>query len=89
MKYNVDKNACSQTLICAGVSLELSVVGTRSLQGNGDGEFRLFMTGGKEFLRNWHWLSASGFRLPSSSPAENRLRHWSNHVDHKLGDSNL
>jgi hypothetical protein len=89
LKYNVYKNACSQTLISAGLTFELPVGTTRSLQGNGDGEFHLFMTGGKEFLPNWHWLSASGFRLPSNSSAENRLWYWSNHVDHKLGDSSL
>lgn len=89
LKYNVYKNACSQALISAGLTFELPVGSTRALQGNGDGEFHLFMTGGKEFLPGWHWLSASGFRLPSNASAENRIWYWSNHVDHKLGDTRL
>ncbi len=87
LKYNLYKDVCSQTLLSTGLTFELPVGSTKARQGNGDGEFHLFLTGGTEFLPNWHWISGTGFRLPSDTAAENQIWYWSNHVDRKLGNS--
>lgn len=87
LKANLYKNYETQTLLSAGVSFELPVGSTQALQGNGDGEFHLFVTGGTEFLPCWHLISGSGFRLPTDTAAENQVWYWSNHVDRKLGGS--
>lgn len=59
------------------------------MQGNGDGEFNLFLTGGAELIDNIHWVSAGGVRLPTDRSAENQVAYWSNHFDAQLGDSGL
>ena len=86
LKYNLFADCCRQRLLSAGVSYELPVGSTRALQGNGDGEFHLYLTGGTQLGCNWHWLSASGFRLPSDTTQESQVWYWSNHVDRKFGD---
>ncbi|MFO0919474.1 MAG: hypothetical protein U0872_14335 [Planctomycetaceae bacterium] len=86
LKYNLFKDAETQSILSTGLTYELPVGSTRALQGRGDGEFHLFLTGGTEFLPNWHWVSGSGFRLPANMAAGNQMWYWSNHVDRKLGD---
>jgi hypothetical protein len=85
LKYNLFKNPDTQTIVSTGLAYELPVGSTRALQGNGDGEFHLFVSGGTEFLPNWHWVSGSGFRLPADTSAANQIWYWSNHIDRKLG----
>lgn len=87
LKYNVFKNAETQTLLSAGLTYELAVGSHRAIQGNGDGEFHLFATGGTEFLPGWHYVTGSGFRLPVNRSGRNQMWYWSNHVDKKLGCS--
>ncbi|MEZ6060911.1 MAG: hypothetical protein R3C19_11140 [Planctomycetaceae bacterium] len=87
LKLNVYKDAASQTLLSIGGTYEMPVGTPRTLQGNGDGEFHLFATGGTEFLDDTHWISGSGFRLPVDTNAESTVWYWSNHVDRKLGNS--
>ena len=87
LKYNVFRDVETQTIASVGTTFEMPVGSTRSLQGNGDGEFHLFATGGTEFLPYWHWVSGTGFRLPVDRAAENQLWYWSNHIDYQMGDS--
>jgi len=89
LKYNLYKNVCTQTLLSAGMTFELPIGSQRTLQGNGDGEFNLFATGGTEFLDNWHYVTASGFRLPVDTNQESQLWYWSNHVDYQIGETGL
>lgn len=89
LKYNIFRDVESQTLASVGATFEMPIGSTRTLQGNGDGEFHLFASGGTEFLPYWHWISGTGFRLPVDRSAENQLWYWSNHVDYQLGDSGL
>lgn len=85
LKYNLYKNAATQTILSAGAAYELPVGSTRALQGNGGGEFHLFLTAGKEILSDWHYISSSGFRLPTDTSAANQMWYWSSHIDRKLG----
>jgi hypothetical protein len=89
LKYGLWADPVSQTLLSVGLTYEMPVGSTRSLQGNGDGEFHLFLSGGAEIAENWHWISGTGFRLPSDSNEENQVWYWSNHLDRRLGNTGL
>jgi hypothetical protein len=88
LKYNLFSDAETQELLSAGVTFELPVGSRAAQQGNGDGLFHLFLTGGTEFGNNNHWISGSGFLLPADRSAESTIWYWSNHFDRKLGGSN-
>jgi hypothetical protein len=88
LKYNLLKSYEHQCIISGGVTYELPVGSTQFLQGNGDGVFNLFMTGGIE-LGRWHFVSAKGLLLPSDPNEESQLWYWSWHLDRRLGASNL
>jgi hypothetical protein len=87
LKYNLYKNCETQTLLSAGLTYAMPFGSTQALQGRTDGEFNFFVTGGTEFMTNWHWVSATGYRLPSNVPEGNEVWYWSNHVDWRLGET--
>jgi hypothetical protein len=78
LKYNLFVDPQAQRLLSAGLVYEMPVGTPRTQQGNGDGEFHLFMTGMAELMDNVHWISGSGFRLPADSSAESQSWYWSN-----------
>lgn len=86
LKYNLLRNVCDQRLLSAGFTYEMPVGSRRTLQGNGDGEWHLFLIGGTEFLDYGHWISGSGFRLPSDPGDESSMWYWSNHFDYQVLD---
>ena len=85
LKYNLFRDCCTETLLSAGFSYEMPVGSPRTLQGNGDGEFHLYLTGGTEICCDWHWLSGFGLRLPADDTDEESSLYWSNHLDYHLG----
>ncbi len=87
LKYNLWSNPSLQRLLSVGVTYELPVGSTRTLQGNGDGLFDLFVTGGMR-IGNWHVISASGLLLPVDRSAESSLWFWSNHLSRPIGQTN-
>jgi len=87
LKYNVYKSAEYQEILSVGATYEMPVGSSQALQGNGDGEFHLFASGATQLGCNWHYMTASGFRLPVDTVAESSVWYWSNHLDRKLGDS--
>ena len=87
LKLNVFKDVETQTLLSVGTVFEIPAGSHTALQGNSTGEFHLFATGGTEFLPSWHFVSGSGFRLPTNTTNQNQMWYWSNHVDKKLGSS--
>ncbi len=89
LKYNVYKDPCLQRILSAGLVYELPVGSQQTLQGNGDGEFNLFLSGGMEFGCNNHFISTMGIRLPADTVAENQVFYWSFHVDRQLPCRNL
>ncbi|MDX1963011.1 MAG: hypothetical protein SFX18_07650 [Pirellulales bacterium] len=84
LKYLIYGDPTTQTIVSGGVSLELPVGSTRALQGNGDGEYNLFLTAGQEFWGNWHYLTATGLRLPGDRQSENQVFYWSHHIDYQF-----
>jgi hypothetical protein len=89
LKYNLYADYELQRLLSLGATYELPVGSTRTLQGNGDGLFHLFLTGGTAIGERNHWISGSGFLLPADRSAESSLWYWSNHFDRRLGDTNF
>ncbi|RPI84442.1 MAG: hypothetical protein EHM42_07515 [Planctomycetaceae bacterium] len=81
LKYNLFRDPEAQRLVSAGFSYALPIGSTRALQGRTDGEFHLYLTGGTQIFEEFHWLSATGFRLPSDTPSGNQMWYWSNHID--------
>lgn len=84
LKYNLLANPQTQRLVSGGVSYELPIGSTRAQQGNGDGEFNLYLTGGSQLGQYGHWVSAAGLRLPSDTVDESQVCYWSNHWDCQL-----
>jgi hypothetical protein len=84
LKYNLYCDPCAGQLLSAGATFEVPVGSTQALQGNGSGEFNLFVTGGTR-IGDWsHWISAAGVRLPTDTADECQVFYWSNHLDHQI-----
>lgn len=89
LKANLFRSEESQQLLSAGVTYELPSGSHRSLQGRGDGQFHVFFTYGAEVFSNCHYITGTGFRLPSDGGANSQSWYWSHHLDYQLGDSGL
>jgi hypothetical protein len=81
-KYNLVRDVQSQFLVSAGMTYFIEG-SNRVYQGFDDGDFHLFLTGGKRW-GNAHWISGSGFRLPSNHNYGNQMWYWSNQWDYQL-----
>lgn len=89
LKYNLWSDPECQRLLSAGLTYELPIGSTKALQGNGDGLFHLFLTGGTAFSSYGHWISGAGFWLPADSAAESQVFYWSNHWDWQINGGNF
>ncbi|HVU86918.1 MAG TPA: hypothetical protein VHD36_06330 [Pirellulales bacterium] len=82
-KYNLIRDVQNQFLVSIG--LTYFIPGAPSALANfGNGDFHLFLTGGKQILGNGHWLSGTGFRLPEDRNWGTQLWYWSNQWDYRL-----
>lgn len=86
LKYNLYRDVCAGRLLSAGMTYEIPMGSTKTLQGNGNGEFHFFVTGARRMGDKSHWISASGLREPNDTRLENRVWYWSNHLDRQIGD---
>jgi hypothetical protein len=84
LKYTLYSDAATQRLLSGGLTYEIPAGTPRTRQGNGDGEFHLFLSGGAEIFEYGHFISGSGFRLPSDSHADSQMWYWSNHLDYQV-----
>lgn len=84
IKLNLLRDVNRGRLLSAGVMYEWANGSSSALQGNGNGEFNLFVSGGSRIGRRGHWLSAAGWRLPADSNDESTSVYWSNHLDVQL-----
>jgi hypothetical protein len=89
LKYLLFKDADSQTLFSVGATYAFPFGSTQTLQGRCDGESNVFATAGTEFLPSMHYVTTSGFRLPSNSQKGNQIWYWSNHVDWQVFESRV
>ena len=75
LKYNLYVGDCYNSIVSAGATYELPVGSQRTLQGNGDGEFNIFLTGGARVGESGHVLSAAGIRLPVDGTQETQMAY--------------
>lgn len=86
LKFNLIRDAAQQRLWSAGFTFELPTGEADALQGNGDGELNLFLTGGRKLGCRAHWLTATGLRQPMNTTDESTSIYWSNHFDYQVRD---
>ena len=84
LKFNLFKDYQNGRLLSGGLTYEIPAGSERALQGNGDGEFNIFLTGGTRVGALGHWISATGFRLPANRTDESQIWYWSNHFDRQI-----
>ncbi len=89
LKYNLWIADNYDAILSGGLSYELPVGSTQTLQGNGDGEFNLYGSYGMRVGDRSHFLTAAGFRLPVDSSAESQMFYWSGHLDRQICGSNF
>ena len=87
LKYNLYKDVATQTLLSTGFTYGMPVGSHQTLQGKGNGEFNLFLSGGRQLGQDWHLLSTFGARLPADNNGYTESTYFSNHLDRKLGCS--
>lgn len=86
LKYNLIRDPAGQRLLSAGLTYELASGSTRSLQGNGDGVFNLFLSHARKINECANYMSTLGVRLPNDTAAETSMMYWSHHVDRRVTD---
>ena len=84
LKFNLIRDVARQRLWSSGFTFEVPTGEADPLQGNGDGELHLFLTGGRQIGCNAHWLTAGGIRLPVNTTDESQSSYWSNHFDYRI-----
>lgn len=86
LKYNFYADVQSQRLLSAGLNYELPVGTPRAFQGNGDGEFHFYLSGGAQLGEHSHWISNSGFKIGVDEDEDSDFWYWSNHFDYEVRD---
>ena len=84
LKYNFYADPRSQRILSGGLTYEMPVGTPRTLQGNGDGEFHVFLSGAAKLGDRMHWVTGSGFRLAADTTLESSMWYWSNHLDYQV-----
>jgi hypothetical protein len=84
LKYNLIRDPECQRLLSGGFTYEIDLGTHRVFQGRGDGEFHFFLTGGQQIGSCAHWVSGSGFRIPTDSADRSQMWYWSNHFDYEF-----
>jgi hypothetical protein len=87
LKYNLFKNYATQSLVSTGFTYGIPLGSHQTLQGKGNGEFNMFLSGGQQIGDNWHVLSTFGARIPANNSGYTESTYFSNHLDRKLGNS--
>jgi hypothetical protein len=85
VKYNFYRDVCQQRLASVGMTYFIPGEG-RAFSNFGDGDFHFFLTGGAEVFGDGHWLSATGFRIPTDHNWGTQLWYWSNQWDYEVAD---
>ncbi|TVP98329.1 MAG: hypothetical protein EA381_12760 [Planctomycetaceae bacterium] len=84
LKNNFYRDPVAGRLLSAGITFAAPVGTPRSLQGNGDGEFNFFLSGGTRIGSRMHWVSVAGLRQPTNQSEQDTIGYWSNHYDVRL-----
>jgi hypothetical protein len=84
-KYNFVRDVDRQLLVSAGITYFIKGSGFAG-SNFGGGDFHFFLTGGKQIFDRGHWLSATGFRIPTDSDWGTQMWYWSNQWDYEVVD---
>ena len=84
LKFNLLRDVQNQRLLSGGFTFELPTGEASALQGNGNGDLNLFLTGARQIGQRAHWISAGGFRIPMNPTDESTSSYWSNHFDYEV-----
>ncbi len=84
LKYNIVQDSREGKLLSAGFAYIMPVGSTRTLQAQGDGDFHLYVSGGKRIGCKSHYLTSTGFRLPANAALGSKMFYWSNHLDYQV-----
>jgi len=82
-KYNFVRDVERQLLVSGGITYFIPST-NQNLPPIGSGDFHFFLTGGAQLYDRAHWLSGTGFRIPSDSNWGTQLWYWSNQWDYEL-----
>jgi hypothetical protein len=84
IKLNLVRDVERQFMLAGGMTY--FIPGEETAFSNfGDGDFHFFLTGGKQIFERGHWLSGSGFRIPTNNNWGTQLWYWSNQWDYEIG----
>jgi hypothetical protein len=83
VKYNFLRDVDRQFLVSGGITYFINGSGNAA-SNFGNGDYHLFLTGGKRIYDYGHWLSATGFRIPGDSNFGTQMWYWSNQWDYEL-----
>jgi len=88
VKYAIIDSDKHQFILTPGVKYEIPVGNTGVFQGNGDGEFDIFVSTAKSWnclgLENLRTLGSVGLRLPIDMDEETAQAHYSLQMDYRL-----
>jgi hypothetical protein len=82
-KYNFVRDVERQLLISGGITYFIPATDP-NLPPPGSGDFHFYLTGGAQIYDRGHWLSGTGFRIPSNNNWGTQLWYWSNQWDYEL-----
>lgn len=81
LKFTLFRDVANQSILSGGFTYELPTGEAAMFQGNGDGEFNIFLAGAQKLAPRINWMTASGLRVPVNSTDESMSSYWSTHLD--------
>ena len=85
LKYTFYRDVETQTIAAAGFLYEMPSGEEKVFQDHGSGSFAPFVTFGKQFGNNWHYLQTSGFYFPVQNSQGSSFFWNSFHIDRQIG----
>jgi hypothetical protein len=85
LKYTFYRDVENQALAALGFLYEIPSGEAKVFQNQGAGSFAPFLTLGKEFRENWHYLQTTGYFFPLNSKQGSSFVWNSFHIDRKFG----
>lgn len=83
LKYAIVKDEAKQEIVTVGVKIELPTGNERVFQGNGQGEWDVFVSGAKGW-NDFRALASAGIRLPNNFNDESSIAHYSLQFDYRV-----
>ncbi|MBN9122628.1 MAG: hypothetical protein J0I06_26360 [Planctomycetes bacterium] len=85
LKYTFYRDVENQTLAAIGFLYEIPSGEAKVQQNQGAGSFAPFLTFGKQFRENWHYLQTTGYYFPLQASQGSSFIWNSFHIDRQIG----